>query len=223
MPSAVAFLPLSMSEFVNLATSLSLNFGSGMIFRLGTSRRRRMGSSSSGGSSLGTLDAVLRALAVAGGLVGGARPRGAGRVEGTADHVVAHAREVLDAAPADEDHGVLLEVVPLAGDVARHLHAVGEPHAAHLAERRVGLLRRGRVDTNADAAPLRARLEGGGRRLVTGGLAALTDELADGRHRGTKPPVRMGPRRILGESRLSRLETQWSKAPPPTPLPRSAP
>src|SRR6185369_12906293 len=40
MPSAVAFLPLSMSELVNFATSLSLNFGSGMIFRLGTSRRR---------------------------------------------------------------------------------------------------------------------------------------------------------------------------------------
>jgi len=40
MPSAVAFLPLSMMELVNLATSLSLNFGSGMILRLGTSRRR---------------------------------------------------------------------------------------------------------------------------------------------------------------------------------------
>src|SRR5688500_17922321 len=40
MPSAVAFLPEYMIEFVNLATSVSLNFGSGMIFRLGTSRRR---------------------------------------------------------------------------------------------------------------------------------------------------------------------------------------
>src|SRR5262249_50689947 len=99
-------------------------------------------------SSLGALDAVLRALAVAVGLVGGARPRGARRVEGAAHDVVAHAREVLDAAAADEDHGVLLQVVPLAGDVARHLHAVGEPDAADLAERRVGLLRRGGVDAN---------------------------------------------------------------------------
>src|SRR5579883_2672030 len=42
MPSAVDFLPPNMSVFVNLVTSLSLNLGSGMIRRLGTSRRRGM-------------------------------------------------------------------------------------------------------------------------------------------------------------------------------------
>ena len=38
-------------------------------------------------------------------------------VERGADHLVAEARQVLDAAAADEDDRVLLEVVPLAGDV----------------------------------------------------------------------------------------------------------
>src|ERR1019366_6929929 len=42
MPSAVAFLPPNINVFVNLETSLSLNLGSGMIRRLGTSRRRGM-------------------------------------------------------------------------------------------------------------------------------------------------------------------------------------
>src|SRR4051812_28422745 len=128
MPSAVAFLPLSMIELVNLATSLSLNFGSGMIFRLGTSRRRGIFVSSVRLLGLGALHAVLRALAVSGGLVGGARACGARGVERAAHHVVADAREILHAAAADEDDRVLLQVVPLARDVARDLHAVGEAH-----------------------------------------------------------------------------------------------
>src|SRR5271156_6302119 len=40
MPSAVAFFPPYMRVFVNLETSLSLYFGSGVILRFGTSRRR---------------------------------------------------------------------------------------------------------------------------------------------------------------------------------------
>ena len=42
MLSATAFFPSSMSEFVNFATSLSLYFGSGVMRRFGTSRRRGM-------------------------------------------------------------------------------------------------------------------------------------------------------------------------------------
>src|SRR5678815_2473635 len=107
MPSAVDFFPACINEFVNLATSLSLNFGSGMIFRLGTSRRRGMVIP----LRLGTLHAVLGALAVAVGLVGGARPRRARRVERAADDVVANSGQILHAAAADEHHAVLLQVV----------------------------------------------------------------------------------------------------------------
>src|SRR5207248_1268459 len=55
-------------------------------------------------------------------------------VDHAADDVVAHARQVADAAAADQHDRVLLEVVPLAGDVRRHIDAVGQPHARHLAE-----------------------------------------------------------------------------------------
>src|SRR2546430_15991252 len=81
------------------------------------------------------------------------------RVEHAAQDVVAHARQVLDAAAADHHHRVLLQVVSLARYVADHLEAVGETHLGDLAQRRVRLLRGRRVDARAHAALLRARLQ----------------------------------------------------------------
>src|SRR3954467_9313011 len=129
------------------------------------------------------LHAVLRTSLLAVGHAGG--------VERPAHHLVAHARQVLDAAAADEHDGVLLQVVPLARDVARDLHAVREPHAGDLPQSRVRLLGRGRVDARTDAATLRSRedllaaltrLETRRRQLLLGLLAALADELIDTRH-----------------------------------------
>src|SRR5205085_10087622 len=84
------------------------------------------------------LDAVLRAGLLAVGDAGG--------VERAADDLVAHARQVLHAAAANEHDRVLLEVVPLARDVGGDLHPVRQANAGHLAESRVRLLGRGRVD-----------------------------------------------------------------------------
>src|SRR5262245_16616658 len=80
--------------------------------------------------------------------------RNPGCVKGAAHDLVADARQVLDPAAAHEDHRVLLKVVPLPRDVARHLEAVGEPHAGDLAKRRVGLLRGHGRDARAYTAPL---------------------------------------------------------------------
>src|SRR3954454_12694779 len=80
--------------------------------------------------------------------------RDAGGVERAANDLVAHARKILDAAAANEDDRVLLQVVALAWDVGGDLHAVGQTHTGNLAKRRVRLLRRGRVNARADAAPL---------------------------------------------------------------------
>src|SRR5882724_6081542 len=158
MPSAVGFLPPSIKEFVNFATSLSLYLGSGMILRFGTSLRRGICVFL---LLLRTLHAVLGARAVTVGLVSAAGARGAGGVERAAHHVVANTRQVFHAAAADEHDAVLLQVVSLARDVADDLHAVREPNAAHLAQSRVRLLRRHGVDAQAHAALLRARTERG--------------------------------------------------------------
>ncbi len=118
-------------------------------------------------------------------------------VENAANDVVADARKILNAAAADEHHGVLLKVVSLTHDVRLHLVTVREAHAGDLAESGVGLLGRHGGHLNAHAA-LKGRAVRQGdiahvervpgllerRRL---GLATLifpglADELIDGRH-----------------------------------------
>src|SRR6476660_9475854 len=73
-------------------------------------------------------------------------------VERATDDLVAHAGQVLHPAAADEHDRVLLQVVPDARDVRRDLDARGELDAGDLPQRRVRLLRGGRVDPRADAA-----------------------------------------------------------------------
>src|SRR4051794_21508651 len=112
---------------------------SGSILRTVAAARR--------GIRLLPLDAVLRAglLAVA----------HAGGVERPAHDLVAHARQILDAAATHEHDGVLLEVVALARDVGGDLDAARDPDARDLAQRRVRLLGRRGVHARADPAPLR--------------------------------------------------------------------
>src|SRR6267143_44921 len=109
-------------------------------------------------------------------------PGHAGGVERAADDMVPDARQVLHATAADHHDRVLLEVVPDARDVGRHLHAVRQPHARHLAQGGVRLLRGGRVDADADAPFLRAPLHRGRLRLLPDRLATLANELVNCRH-----------------------------------------
>src|SRR3954468_10121386 len=170
MSSALDFLPSSITLLMTCWTRRERWTGSGSTGRIWAAARRGIG--------LLLLDAVLGAglLAVA----------DAGGVERPAHDLVAHARQVLDAAPADEHDGVLLEVVALTRDVRRHLDRSGDAHARDLAQRGVGLLRCRRVDTGADAPALRRRdlllatlagLQTRGGELLLGRLAALAYEL----------------------------------------------
>ncbi len=56
--------------------------------------------------------------------------------------MIAHARQVFHATAADHDHRVLLQIVPFPRNIRRYLHAVGQPHARHFAQRRVWFFRR---------------------------------------------------------------------------------
>src|SRR5918994_2426970 len=132
------------------------------------------------------------------------------RVEHAAQDVVADARKVLHAAAADHHHRVLLEVMALARDVADHLEAVGEADLGDLAERRVRLLRRRRVDARADAALLRAGVERGNLVPALLGRPRLADQLADGRHPCPLPKVAkrgrsLSTRRLNAAGRLARM------------------
>ena len=80
--------------------------------------------------------------------------RDASCIEGSANHLVAHAGKVLDATSTNQHNGVLLKIVSLAGDVAGDLDAVGDPHTGDLAQSRVRLLRGHGCNSGADATTL---------------------------------------------------------------------
>src|ERR1041384_4171648 len=135
-----------MMLFMNLLSVISPNFGSGRISRF----------SGRGGRDfcyiplLRTLCAVLRtALATVLDTLG---------VENAAQHVVANAGKVADAASADQHHAVLLKVVAFTGDVGDDLALVRQTNLGPLAKGRVRLLRSRRIDAGADAALLRILL-----------------------------------------------------------------
>src|SRR5882672_1757710 len=99
----------------------------------------------------------------------------AGAVERAANRVVAHTRQVLDAAAADEHHGVLLQVVSLATDVAGDFVAVGEAHTRDLAQGRIRLLGRGGVYAGTDPSLLWRSAEGRDLGLLRRHAARLAD------------------------------------------------
>jgi len=87
-------------------------------------------------------------------------------IQRSTHHMVPDAREILDAATANQDDGMFLQVVPDARDVGGHLDPVGEAHARHLAQRGIGLFRGRRVHPRAYAAPLGAPLQSRTLRLI---------------------------------------------------------
>src|SRR6202453_2211921 len=153
------------------------------------------------------------------------RERGAARradldrhlVGGAADPAAADLERRLDVVQRalQGDHRVVARLLPAAlerpvHDVLGDLDLASQPDPGDLAQGRVRLLRRGRVDTRAHAAALRALLER--RRLVLRYLvlAALADQLLDRGQPRLRLSSRSGPRSraspvtfIAGELRVS--------------------
>src|SRR5438552_17380616 len=122
MRSATDFLPSYIRQFINLVRMASPNLGSGKTSRLTAARRR-----DTSVPLLWTLSAVFRAA-----LTAILDPLS---IEGAANDMITNARKVFDPATADQYHRMLLQVVTLAGDVARYLVAVGEANPRDLAQR----------------------------------------------------------------------------------------
>ena len=103
-------------------------------------------------------------------------------IERTTDDVVTNTRNVLHTTTADQHDGVFLEVVAFARDVSGNFHLVGKAHTGNLTKSGVRLLRGAGVNTGADAALLRARLQGHGSGLVADLFTSVTDELLNSWH-----------------------------------------
>jgi len=161
------------------------------------------------GSSLNALRAIFRSAL--------SPLHHADRVERSADNVIAHARQVLHAAPADQHNRVLLQVVTFARNVRRNLDAVRQAHTCNLAESRVRLLRRLRVDARADSTPLRRSLQCGRSRLIPRRRTALPYELTECRQTKlltSKPfhlPARFGTCSVSHKRAQSRRACEVTK------------
>src|SRR5580704_12109747 len=107
---------------MNLVTTRSPNLGSGRTLRVSALRRRDILS-----GLFRSFRAVKRTA-----LAAILDPLG---VEDAAEDVVAHARQVLHTAAADQHDRVFLQVVAFAGDVANCLDARGQAHFSDLPQR----------------------------------------------------------------------------------------
>ena len=103
-------------------------------------------------------------------------------IQGAADDLVTNTWKVLHTAAANEDHGVLLQIVALTWDVGRNLDTAGKAHTSNLTKSGVRLLRGGGVHAGAHATTLRGTLQRSGRNLFALGLAALADQLLNSWH-----------------------------------------
>src|SRR5690625_3137694 len=106
----------------------------------------------------------------------------AGGVKGSTNDVILHTRKVLHTTAPHQHNGVLLQVVPLAGDVGNHLDAVRQANLRDLPKCRVRLLRRRRVNARTNATLLRIRPQSGGFCSLGLGLSPLTNQLLNSRH-----------------------------------------
>src|SRR6185503_4157915 len=106
----------------------------------------------------------------------------ADRVQRSANHVISHAGQILDAAATDQNDRVLLQIVANARNVGRNFNSIGQTDTSNLAQRRIRFLRRLRVDACTDASFLRRTLERRAGRFVLDLLATFANKLIDSRH-----------------------------------------
>src|SRR5260363_112936 len=124
MRSAMAFLPESISTFMNFATSTLPNYGSGNIPVLALPDD----------AALVLLPLCLGAFRT----VFGARLLAilhTLRIQRAAHHVVAHARQILHATAADQHNRVLLQIMAFAANIRNDLKTVCQSHLRHFAQR----------------------------------------------------------------------------------------
>jgi hypothetical protein len=80
-------------------------------------------------------------------------------IQGAANEMITHARQVFDPASPDEDDRMFLKVVPDSRNIGRDFDIVGQADPGDFPESGVGLLGRGREHARANASLLRAILQ----------------------------------------------------------------
>src|SRR5690606_1864059 len=190
------FLPLIITWFMNFASVTFPNFGSGRISRFAATRLLGMISPlrSSGQSEhlsqqispalllscvvkklfLRTFCTVLR--------TGLFTVRNTGSIQGSANCVVTHTRQVFNTTATDQHNTVFLQVVAFTADVGSNFETIRQTHTAHFTQSRVRLFRSGGIYTGTYATTLRTGLQGRNVTLSHFALTRLTNQLVDCSH-----------------------------------------
>ncbi len=96
--------------------------------------------------------------------------------------MVTNSRQVLDAAPANQNNGVLLKVMPYARNVSRHLGSRRQFNASNFPQSRVRFFRSRGGYARTNPSPLRARAKSRGLRTRRLTMSSVSDELIDCGH-----------------------------------------
>ena len=75
-------------------------------------------------------------------------------IQSTTDDVVTNTGKVLNTAAADQNNGVLLQVVADTGNVSGNFHTIGQANTSDLTQCRVGLLGSGGTNSGANTTLL---------------------------------------------------------------------
>nr|VFK48927.1 MAG: hypothetical protein BECKTC1821E_GA0114239_11464 [Candidatus Kentron sp. TC] len=96
--------------------------------------------------------------------------------------MIPHARKVLYATTTNENHGVLLQIMPLTPYIGGYFHSIRQSNTGHFAKRGIRLFRGRCIHARTYPPPLRAALQ---RRNITFHplpLTRFTNKLINGRH-----------------------------------------
>nr|VFJ99843.1 MAG: hypothetical protein BECKLFY1418B_GA0070995_11603 [Candidatus Kentron sp. LFY]VFK01898.1 MAG: hypothetical protein BECKLFY1418A_GA0070994_11663 [Candidatus Kentron sp. LFY] len=113
--------------------------------------------------------------------------RHTGSIQATAHRMIPHTWKILYTTTTNENHGVLLQIVPFTPDIRGNLHSIRQPYTGHLAKRGIRLFRGRCIYSRTYPPSLRTTLQ---RRNVTFHslpLARLTNKLIDRCHPITTP------------------------------------
>jgi hypothetical protein len=106
----------------------------------------------------------------------------ADRIKRSTHDMIPDAGKILDSAPAHQHDGMLLKIMPNPWNIRSHFDPIRQANPRHFSQRRVGLLRGGRIDAKTDASLLRASLQCGALRLRLDEPTSLAHKLIDSRH-----------------------------------------
>ena len=103
-------------------------------------------------------------------------------IQRAANGVIPNSRQILNPPPANQHDRMLLQIMPLAADVSGDFKPIRQPHPRRFAQGGIGLLRRRRINAQANAPLLRTPFQRRRRGFIPLRTARISHQLINRRH-----------------------------------------